>query len=275
MKLWIGTSGYSYPEWIGVFYPRGTTSTTMISFYASHFPLVELNFSYYQLPSMHQMRKMLSRVPATFQFIVKAHKSVTHDQDEMQIDRFCASLRPMHENGQLLCVLSQFPQRFHFSEPNQRWIARVRTRLDSISVAVEFRHKSWDRPDVADWLRDEGISLVSVDVLEIPEIYPRKIVQSGNQIYVRLHWRRASSWYAEGHERYDYAYSDSELLELATALKDRADKAEKALVLFNNCARASAVIDAKRFAQLLGWNDSRLEVMTPSRSWIEQGTLFG
>ena len=222
MELWIGTSGYVYPEWVGVFYPRGSTSSAkMLPFYAKHFALVELNFSYYQLPTRQQLAMMLTRVPPTFRFIVKAHRSLTHEPDEKQIDSFRANLQLMHEHGQLLCVLCQFPQRFHCNEANQRWTAKLRTRLDAISIAVEFRHQSWDRPDITEWLQYEGITLVSVDVPEIPEIYPRKLVQAGNQIYVRLHSRRAATWYAAGHDRYDYAYSDEELLEWVQALKVR------------------------------------------------------
>src|SRR4051812_11235203 len=102
MQLWIGTSGYVYPDWVGIFYPRGTSSAKMLPLYAKHFPLVELNFTYYQLPTREKLGMMLRRVPADFQFIVKAHRSLTHELDEKQLDTFRASLQSMDEHGQLL-----------------------------------------------------------------------------------------------------------------------------------------------------------------------------
>ena len=71
MDLWIGTSGYVYPEWNGFLYPRGTPAAKMLALYAEHFPLVELNFSYYQMPTAERLARMAESVPRRFQFIIK------------------------------------------------------------------------------------------------------------------------------------------------------------------------------------------------------------
>lgn len=111
MDVWIGTSGYVYREWVGAFYPRGTSSASMLTHYAHRFPLVELNFSYYQVPRAQQFVRMLARVPADFRFIVKAHRSLTHEFDGDAIRAFASSLQPLREAVRLVSVLCQFPQR--------------------------------------------------------------------------------------------------------------------------------------------------------------------
>ncbi len=95
MQVWIGTSGYVYPEWKGILYPRGSNAAKMLSVYAENFPVVELNFSYYQMPTADQLARMASRVPSAFQFAVKAHRSLTHERDDRQMAVFAACLEPL------------------------------------------------------------------------------------------------------------------------------------------------------------------------------------
>ena len=176
------------------------------------------------------------------------------------------------ESGQLLDLLCQFPQRFHLSDANRQWIMDVRRRLNGAPLAVEFRHHSWDRADVYEWLGAEGITLVSVDVPDIAALFPRKLVQAGDDIYVRLHSRRAESWYGEGGERYDYLYSEQEMSEWIDALERTKEKARRAMILFNNCRRANAVINAQQMMQLL--SRRAFTLVAPSPAGADQGTLF-
>lgn len=78
MKVWIGTSGYSYPDWVGSFYPPGTRPNRMLAHYAQHFPLVELNFTFYRPPTPEMLAKLADRAPAGFQFLVKLPQSISH-----------------------------------------------------------------------------------------------------------------------------------------------------------------------------------------------------
>jgi uncharacterized protein YecE (DUF72 family) len=263
MELWIGTSGYVYPDWIGPFYPTGTTSAEMLPFYAECFPLVELNFSYYRTPTADQLANMARLAHRDFQFIVKAHRSMTHERKKDSFDAFRKAVQPLRASRQLLNVLCQFPQRFHFNKTNQQWLTIIREQLAELPVAVEFRHHSWDRPEVADWLQDEGITLISVDVPDLPSIYPRKLVQTGRQIYVRFHSRRADRWYVAGTERYDYLYSDEELLSWLNALAQRDEETDRALLLFNNCWHANAITNARRMVDLLSETDHPFRIISP------------
>src|SRR5947209_2801729 len=111
MRVWLGTSGYSYKDWVGPVYPPGTKAPQMLA-----------------------------------------------------------------------------------------------REFEGFAPAVEFRHHSWHRPEVPEWLRTHGLDLVSVDVPDLPALYPRGLVHSGPHVYVRFHSRNAAIWYASDKRRYDYDY---------------------------------------------------------------------
>jgi uncharacterized protein YecE (DUF72 family) len=275
MQLWIGTSGYSYGEWVGDFYPPGTSSAAMLGYYATRFPLVELNFTYYRVPTRLDLDRIAARVPVGFQFLVKLHQALSHEQDLSGAAAFRDAVQGLQERGQLLGLLCQYPQRFHQTDENRQHVERLAKEFSRHTLAVEFRHNSWHRADVPHWLCESGLHFVSVDAPAIPALYPTGLVQSSRLIYVRLHSRRASSWYASDHDRYDYSYSDPELLEWLKALRTAREQADRALVLFNNCRRAQAAANAERFEQLLAELAPELEVVRPfGTPPVEQRSLF-
>src|SRR5262249_40142817 len=125
MELFIGTSGYAYSDWSGVLYPAGTNSKDMLGFYAAHFPLVELNFSYYKPPSRLDLMRMVRRVPTEFRFLIKAHRTLTHERSLEGIGEFRDSLTPLLEQDQLLGVLCQFPQSFQHGPAALAWLESI------------------------------------------------------------------------------------------------------------------------------------------------------
>ena len=80
MDLWIGTSGYSYPDWVGGFYPAGTRPDRMLAYYSRRFPLVELNFTFYRPPTPEMLAKLAAQTPDGFQFLVKLPQSISHER---------------------------------------------------------------------------------------------------------------------------------------------------------------------------------------------------
>ncbi|MCS6851226.1 MAG: DUF72 domain-containing protein [Gemmataceae bacterium] len=251
MQLWVGTSGFSYPDWVGTFYPAGLRPGHMLRFYARHFPLVELNFSFYRVPTADQLRHMADQVPAGFQFLVKLPRTLTHEARPDDLPAFRAAADALRQRGQLSALLAQLPQSVHAGPEPRRWLEHLRAELAGFPLAVEFRHRSWARADVSSWLRRQDIILVAVDVPDIPRLYPRGLDRSGPTVYVRFHSRRADHWYASDKLRYDYDYSDAELSEWVTALADEAQHIDRAYLLFNNCQRSHAVVNAQRMRQLL------------------------
>jgi uncharacterized protein YecE (DUF72 family) len=218
MLTWIGTSGYSYSDWTGPFYPTGTRSANMLPYYSRHFPLVELNFTYYRPPSARQLARLAEQTPPSFQFLVKLPRTLTHEREAGDVLPFRRAVEELHRRRQLLGLLGQLPQACHEGPEAREWIARLGNGLGDLGLAIEFRHRSWARPDVPGWLAERGLDLVSVDVPDLSGLYPRGLVRSGKRLYIRFHSRNAANWYRSGEERYDYDYSDAELEEWVAAL---------------------------------------------------------
>ena len=122
----VGTSGFSYKDWVGVLYPENTKSADMLEFYARIFPSVELNFTYYQMPSTRTIEGLVRKVPDGFEFCVKANKTMTHEIDANEdpglrrgtFSDFMDALKPMTDRGVLGSVLAQFPWSFQ-EDPDQ------------------------------------------------------------------------------------------------------------------------------------------------------------
>ncbi len=278
MEIWIGTSGYAYPDWVGGFYPPGTSSARMLPYYVTRFPLVELNYTFYRVPGPEELARLAERTPAGFQFVVKLHQSLTHEHQFANARPFRQALESLARRGQLLMLLAQYPQRFHHDSSSLNQLQALADRFAGFSLAVEFRHVSWHQPEVEEWLRERGLHLVSVDAPTIPALYPSGLVQSGRLLYARFHSRRISSWYAsDDKNRYDYLYSDEELREWLNALRSRVPLADRALLLFNNCLRSQAAVNAQRLAELLrglGPNFQVVEPFAPPLPDGRQGQLF-
>lgn len=262
MQVWIGTSGYSYPDWVGAFYPPGTRPEKMLGHYVKHFPLVELNFTFYRLPTPSMLERIATQTPAGFQFLVKLPRTLSHDRSPRELDAFRYAVEELRRREQLLGLLCQLPQATHDTRQNRTWLQFLGRELQPYGLAVEFRHQSWSRPDVAPWLAEQDVDLVSVDAPDIPALYPRGLVRSTPRLYVRLHSRNAQNWYKSDKDRYDFDYDDAALQEWITSVNQIADS-ERILLLFNNCQRTQAVANAQRMRELLLRTAPHLQVVEP------------
>jgi uncharacterized protein YecE (DUF72 family) len=277
MRVWIGTAGYSYPDWVGPFYPAGTRPARMLAYYARHFPAVELNFTFYRPPTAAALARLADQTPPGFQFVVKATGTLTHEQSEADLPGFRAAAEALRARGRLLGVLCQFPQSMHDGPKSRAWVERLGEGLRGLSPAAEFRHRSWAKPAVPGWLARNGLDLVSVDVPDLPGLYPRGLVRGGPRAYVRFHSRRAGHWYGAHHRRYDYGYCDEELAEWVGPLTGPDAGFERAVLVFNNCYRTQAVESARRMAQLIRKTAPGVELVGPLpgvRTEAEQPGLF-
>ncbi len=252
MQFWLGTSGYSYPDWVGGFYPPGTRPGGMLTHYVRHFPLVELNFTFYRLPTSAMLARLADQTPPGFQFVVKLPRTLSHEENPKDLAPFRQAVEQMHARDRLMGLLCQLPQSTHDTKRHRAWLERLAEELAGLRLAVEFRHRSWANPDVAPWLRERDVDLVAVDVPNLPNLYPRGLVQSGPTVYVRLHSRNAGNWYKSDKDRYDYSYDDAALREWVGAFHDNPQPTERVLLLFNNCHRSQAAQNAERMRELLG-----------------------
>ena len=117
MVVYVGTAGYSYPAWVGGFYPAGTKSDGMLPYYARHFPAVEVNSSFYRPPTVAQVGKMVRKVPAGFAFSLKVPRSASHDFDAAELPAFRQAAEAVQAEGRLLGVLVQVAESFNNGAP--------------------------------------------------------------------------------------------------------------------------------------------------------------
>ena len=183
MKLWVGTSGYSYKAWLGSFYPERLAAKEMLRFYASRLPAVEINNTFYRLPKESVLQNWAEQVPPTFRFVLKAPQKITHakrlkDADAEVEYLFRAEKSLGSSRG---AVLFQLP-------PSLRKNLQVLKSFLSIlppeqPVAFEFRHASWFDEDVFACLRERNCALCLAE-MEDTENYD--LVPTANWGYLRL-----------------------------------------------------------------------------------------
>ena len=179
----LGTMGFGYSDWAGVFYPRGMRSAEYLSFYARHFNAVELDTTFHAAPDGGRVRKWADAVPAGFRFSAKTPKSITHETAiDRSIDAMCSFVDVMRELGDKLgVILVQFAPSFTFEQ-----LPRLRTFLSAlpsdVRFAVELRNRSWGRNETLELLREYGCALVMAEYLS----RPRRIHVTSDLLYVRL-----------------------------------------------------------------------------------------
>jgi len=263
-KILIGTSGFSYKDWVGPVYPAGLSKSDWLRFYAHDlgFPTCELNFSYYRLPAEKTLQIMAEKVPEGFKFTLKATRTLTHERDKATPDefaRFRAALKPLIDGGKFGCVLAQFPYSFHATAANREYLSRLRDGLADLPVIVEFRNSRWlDGDDTFELLRSHQLGFCCVDEPRLKGLVPSVAVATTPVAYVRFHGRNSQKWWRHDHawERYDYTYSKDELTEWVPKIRALADRAEVVYLYANNHWEGQSVGTARQLGLLLGIGDS-------------------
>ena len=196
----IGTSGYSFPDWVGNFYPLHIERSRMLDFYAKQFPAVEVNATYYRIPPPSTMHAMERKTPPGFEFVVKTHHDMTHKQslDPELHAAFERAVAPMVDAGKLSGFLAQFPQGFHRTTEHERFLLDLQRALpQGVPLFVEFRHTSWIADDLFPWLREHGLRFVSVDEPDLPGLLGVVARATGDLAYVRFHGRNKRTWHMQ------------------------------------------------------------------------------
>jgi uncharacterized protein YecE (DUF72 family) len=235
MKIFVGTSGYGYKEWKGKFYPAKISPKEMLRFYGERLTAVEINNTFYRMPTEGVLASWAEQVPDDFVFALKAPQVITHLKRLKDVggetEYLFRTLTVL--DRKLGPVLFQFPKSFQANLPRLKdFLALV---PDNISGAFEFRHPSWLEVEVLDLLGGKGASLCLADTDENPA---NEIIPTAPWGYLRL-------------RRSDYTDADlSQWLE-----KILAQKWEKAFVFFKHEEGAKGAEMARRFRELA---DSRV-----------------
>jgi uncharacterized protein YecE (DUF72 family) len=229
----IGCSGWNYPDWRGRVYPRGCPPSRWLEHYATLFDTVEVNATFYRLPSRDAVARWVEQTPPGFVFAVKASRYLTHMKRltdmERGVQRFYERIEPLATTPRLGPVLWQLPERFRRDDER---LASALERLPPGRHAFEFRHPSWFAPDVMALLRDHRVALAIGDD-------PRRPFQTfdltADFTYIRFH---------HGHRGRQGNYSERELEEWADRLQ-RARRRVDVFAYFNNDWDAFAVRNAR------------------------------
>ncbi len=183
MNLYAGTSGYSYKEWKGYFYPDKIPNDEMLAFYAGKLPSVEINNTFYRLPRVEMLETWASQVPETFRFAIKASQKITHMKRLKNAgDETGYLMNAVGELGKKLgVVFFQLPP--NFKKDLDRLGEFLETLPDGVRVAFEFRHATWFDDEVYALLRSHNVALCLADAdddLEVP------LVETADWGYLRL-----------------------------------------------------------------------------------------
>lgn len=253
--LYVGTSGYSYDDWVGPFYSRDIKKSQMLEAYSREFSFTEINSTYYSMPNVFMMSSIVKKTPEHFKFTVKLHSSMTHkrDADDQTYILFNESLKPMIDSNKLGCLVAQFPYSFHMNAVNMDYIKRIKDKLSIAPICIEFRNDTWNTGNVYKKLANDEIGFVCVDEPDIKGLVKQVGVVTSNIGYVRFHGRNVEKWYnhIEAYERYDYQYTEDTLKEWVPKINFLNDNTDFTFIAFNNHFRAQAVFNAKVLQQLL------------------------
>jgi len=230
MKLHVGTSGYGYKEWKGSFYPEKISPKEMLHFYGERFNAVEINYTYYHMPTERLLASWVEQVPEDFAFVFKAPQVITHVKRLKDVGEeagyYFRTLSLLE--ARLGAVLFQFPKFFHANLP--RLEAFFELVPETVRCAFEFRSPTWLEAGVAELLSGRGFSLCSADTDEAPA---EEVVRTATWGYLRL--RRPG-------------YTDADLAEWAKRV--RSQQWERAFVFFKHEEEALGPKLALRFREL-------------------------
>ena len=243
--IYLGTSGFSYDDWVGNFYPTGMPKREWLIYYAREFSTCEVNSTFYALPRPSNLKAMAEKTGEDFLFSIKANQEMTHQREnnEVVFKAFRQVLEPIISAGKLGCILAQFPYSFRLTRQNWDYLKLFRKQMGELPVVIEFRNAQWLRDEVFGWLRNLDLGFCCVDEPPLPNLLPPLAEATSGVSYVRLHGRNSAKWWhhEQAYERYDYSYTPEELSEWLPKIRKLDRMSEKTFVFANNHWRGQAV----------------------------------
>lgn len=239
-QLRIGTSGWTYSDWRHVLYPAGVPTGKWLEYYAAQFDTVEFNGSFYRWPREEAFARYRDRLPDGFEFSVKAPRGLSHARKlrdpEVWVDRITRCWQVLGNRAGVL--LFQLPPDF---ERDDARLAHVLDLLpETIRVAVEFRHASWNDPEIFALLARHNAAYCVMSGAQLPCI----LEATSDFVYVRLHG-------PDQHTLYAGSYPDEDLRWWAERIREWLAGGRDVYAYFNNDGGGAAVNNARRLRELL------------------------
>jgi uncharacterized protein YecE (DUF72 family) len=260
----IGTSGWSYKEWVGAFYPNSVTNK--LSFYTKLYKTVEVDSTFYAYPSKGLVMGWSKYSPEGFVFSVKLPQLLTHEKKldlakgvEADLVRFLSLMRPLIASGKLGPVLIQLPPSYSYQSDFEALKRFLNATPEDVRFAVEFRHPTWLREDVWSFLKAKNVANVIVD----EPLLPPDTVVTADFSYIRWHGRGSRPWY-------NYRYTEKELEGWVPKVREVVSKTKETFGYFNNHFRGFAVENSIRMMQMMGKSSPLMdEAKTRATAFID------
>ena len=285
----IGTCSWADDALSKHWYPPDVSARERLDFYAQHFSTVEVDSTFYRVPTTSMVQGWADRTPAGFVMHVKAFGLMTRHpvkleqlppelRDEMAVDgrgrvdrppreqralvfrEFLDALEPLRACGKLGGILFQLPPYVVWKPASLDYLEWANDQLGDDRMLAEFRHRSWFedgvREEMLRWLEERGMAYVTVDApkVDAKNVPPTVVAATGPMAYVRFHGRNAATWNKRGGsaaERFDYMYREDELREWVGPLRELSGQSEEAYAFFNNNNQNGGVAQAPAGAELL------------------------
>lgn len=254
-KIYIGTAGWSYKDWVPSFYPKSQTKNfSWLDFYSDYFNAVEVNASFYTYlknDTVCEWTKIIED-KEDFLFTYKLHQDFTHKRnfDKTRIKLVKENLESLRKEERLGGLLMQFPYSFHCDSANVNFMKNLIDEFSEYDIFAEIRHKSWQNK------KAKSITFCTIDQPQIGESIDFQPTVGNKMAYIRFHGRNQKSWfesinnfgkeqsYEDRNERYHYLYSPGELAEISIKIKEIYDKVNKIFIIMNNHPNGDAPANA-------------------------------
>ncbi|HJV64823.1 MAG TPA: DUF72 domain-containing protein [Geomonas sp.] len=287
----VGTCSWTEKSLLesGAFYPAGISSPeARLKYYASRFDTVEIDSSYYALPSRQMAEAWCQRTPERFLFHVKAYGALTghcidpgllpaelrkllptadrqhsevHVSESEPLREMAAAmveaLVPLKKAGKLGFLIFQFPPWFTCKNANRDYILHCKELMQGLPIAVEFRHGSWlTRQHAAEtfaFLKEHKITYITCDEPQLGtlETAPFRPEATTSMAYLRMHGRNPDRWLNPSINQAEYLYNEDEITSLASLARRLSFKARTVFIMFNNCQSGNAIVNARQLQERL------------------------
>jgi uncharacterized protein YecE (DUF72 family) len=284
--VYVGTSGYYFDDWMGVFNPPKATRKQIeamtddqkknqdrLQFYQKYFSFVEINNTFYSEPSLSHFLDMESRSKESMLYSVKVHKDISHTREndiatgQDMMRRHITAVSPLIESGRFFSFLIQLEDHVFRAQKKLDYLLRVASVAVSehIDVHIEFRHISWHNEQVLTALKNNGVGICNTEIPRVKHAFPLKAYATTDKGYIRYSGLNLANWnpqsgqkplsardrIAQRNGRYDYEYSDEELLQHVKGQLVLHTKTTRMAVAYNNHFNAKAVRNAIKNMRLL------------------------
>ncbi|MDZ7764285.1 MAG: DUF72 domain-containing protein [Melioribacteraceae bacterium] len=279
-KLYVGTAGWSYKDWIGSFYPKAQSADfNWLEYYSQFFNCVEVNASYYTYIDPKVVKSWLQHTSDKndFLFTIKLHQDFTHKKNFTNENTKAVKLvlDQLAGDGKLGGLLMQFPYSFSLDKENANHVKNLIDTFGEYEKFIEVRHKSWFIDRFFNFVKENKASLCTIDQPVLGQAVEFEPTAVGKNLYLRFHGRNEEAWsksiknfgkkqtYEQQSARYDYLYSPGELIEIDQKLKEVIDTVNKVIVIMNNHPHGNAVANALELLHLL---NEKMKVNVPENT---------